>query len=102
MQPWQQQGWDYNSAVWDAQIHPMMYDLYMKNFAIHTNPQVNCKLFVAYSYIGIRRSRYGSWGHLESLEQVGAKDMIKNAPKYQSLVDANSAKARELNLVLVG
>ncbi len=95
MQPWQQQGWDYNSAVWDAQIHPMMYDLYMKNFAIHTNPQVNCKLFVAYSYIGIRRSRYGSWGHLESLEQVGAKDMIKNAPKYQSLVDANSAKARE-------
>ncbi|MDX2189392.1 MAG: Ig-like domain-containing protein, partial [Bacteroidota bacterium] len=92
MQPWQQGDWCYNQAVWDAQIHPAMYDLYMKNFATHVEPAVNCQLFMAFSYIGERQSKYGSWGHLESLDQVGNSNMKTIAPKYQALLDANSPK----------
>ncbi|MGL1933078.1 MAG: hypothetical protein OCC45_15170 [Desulfotalea sp.] len=92
IQPWQQQDWKYNQAVWDAQITPSMYDLYKENFIIHTSPQVNCKLFMAYCYLGPRESRYGSWGHLESLKQLEAGNILQNAPKYQGLLDANSPK----------
>ncbi len=87
MQPWQQQEWKYNQAVWDAQVAPGMYDLYQDNFRHHTGSQVNCKLFMAYCYLGKRESRYGSWGHLESLEQLKVKDMQRVAPKYQALLD---------------
>ncbi len=88
MQPWQQGEWDYNHAVWDAQIHPRMYDLYMHNFGRHTTEHVNCQLFMAFSYISERESRWGSWGHLESLEQIGAENYMDIAPKYQALLDA--------------
>jgi len=89
MQPHKQKEWTYNHAVYDAQIHPRMYDLYMQNFAVHEEPAVNCKLFMAYSYIGKRESRWGSWGHLESLNQVGAPDLGTIAPKYRALLDIN-------------
>ncbi len=91
MQPWMQGDWCYNNAVWDAQIHPKMYDLYMRNFRKHTEPEVNCSLFMAFSYMGGRQSKYGSWGHLESLNQVGGNYM-SIAPKYQALLDANAPK----------
>jgi hypothetical protein len=92
MQPWQQQDWPYNQAVWDAQVAPEIYDLYMENFEQHTDPRVNCRLFMAYCYLGERQSRYGSWGHLESLDQLGSASLRLTAPKYQALLDSNSEK----------
>ena len=89
MQPWQQGEWGYNQAVWDAQINPKMYDLYIRNFQKHVEPHVNCQLFMAFAYIGVRESRYGSWGHLESNDQIDAGDYMEIAPKYQALLDAN-------------
>lgn len=89
IQPWQQQDWPYNQALWEAQVHPKMYQLYLRNFAGHCEPRINCKLFMAYCYLGVRRSRFGSWGHLESLAQVGVVHMLETAPKYQALLDVN-------------
>jgi len=97
MQPYQQQDWCYNQSVWNAQIHPKMYELYMKNFNKHVEPQVNCQLFMAFSYMGARESRYGSWGHLESLSQVGSANYMTIAPKYQALLDANSPKTSRID-----
>lgn len=88
MQPYNQGDWAYNQAVWDAQIHPGMYDRYMANFATHAEPEVNCKLFVAYSYAGQRESNWGSWGHLESLSQLDSPEtLMSTAPKYKALLD---------------
>ena len=93
MQPYMQGDWCYNQAVWDAQINPKMYDLYMKNFRKMTEPAVNCTLFMAFAYMGQRQSKYGSWGHLESLDQIGSvSNYMTIAPKYQALLDANTAK----------
>jgi len=86
MQPWNQGDWCYNTSVWDAQIHPKMYDLYMKNFQKHVD--VNCQLFMAFSYVGERKSKYGSWGHLENYDQL-SQDLMTVAPKYKALLDAN-------------
>ncbi|MGL1901039.1 MAG: hypothetical protein OCC49_02800 [Fibrobacterales bacterium] len=86
MQPWRQGEWDYNQAVWDAQVHPKMYDLYIKNLQRHIDAGVS--LFTAFSYVGGRESQYGSWGHLESLGQLNAGDLKGEAPKYQALLDS--------------
>ncbi len=86
MQPWMQGEWEYNQAVWDAQIHPKMYDLYMKNLQRHVDAGV--KLYTAFSYVGGRESRYGSWGHLESLGQLEQPNLKVIAPKYQALLDS--------------
>ena len=94
MQAYMQGDWCYNQAVYDAQIHPKMYDMYMKNFRKMTEPEVNCSLFMAFSYLGARESKYGSWGHLENLNQVGASNMMTIAPKYQALLDANTPKTK--------
>lgn len=93
MQPWQQGEWCYNQAVWDAQIAPKMYDLYMYNFRKMVDPTVNCSLFMAFSYMGGRESKYGSWGHLERMSQIGnLGGYMTIAPKYQALLDANIPK----------
>jgi hypothetical protein len=93
MQPWMQGDWCYNNAVWDAQIHSKMYDLYMKNFRKHVEPVVNCSLFMAFAYISDRKSKYGSWGHLENLSQIGSvSNYMTIAPKYQALLDANTPR----------
>jgi hypothetical protein len=92
IQPRQQQDWPYNQALWEAQVHPKMYQLYLRNFTEHSEPQINCKLFMAYCYLGVRRSRFGSWGHLESPNQAGAVHMLDIAPKYQALLDVNEEK----------
>jgi len=94
MQPYMQSNWCYNQSLWDAQIHPKMYDLYMKNFRKHVEPDVNCQLFVAFSYITPRESQWGSWGHLESLDQIGVSNYMATAPKYQALLDANLPKTK--------
>lgn len=93
MQPWLQGDHCYNKAVYDAQIHSNIYDLYMKNFRKHIESAVSCRLFMAFSYVGERESKFGSWGHLESLDQVGSSNMRTIAPKYQALLDANAAKS---------
>jgi len=90
MQPYNQQDWGYNQAVWDAQIHSGMYDLYMRNLTKHKD--VNCKLFMGYDYVRQRESRYGSWGHLEDLADINAVDLKSTAPKYKALLDFNTAK----------
>jgi hypothetical protein len=68
-----------------------MYDMYMTNFTTHVDPAVNCQLFMAFSFVGQRESKYGSWGHLESLDQLN-QNLMQVAPKYQALLDANIAK----------
>lgn len=93
MQPFEQKDWGYNQAVWDAQIHPRMYDLYMQNFENITLPEVDCKLYMAFSYVGARESKYGSWGHLENLDQLNNLENIKTAaPKYAALLDVNEPR----------
>ncbi len=86
MQPWRQGEYGYNQSVWDAQVHPLMYDLYMKNLQKHVDAGVD--LFMAFSYVGGRESKYGSWGHLEYLEQINEGNLKATAPKYQALLDA--------------
>lgn len=91
MQPYNQQDWGYNHAVYSAQIDQGMYALYNKNFALHLEPDVNCKLFMAFSYVGTRVSRYGSWGHIENLNQLASPGTLMNsAPKYKALLDINA------------
>jgi hypothetical protein len=85
------QEWSYASKEYDAQIHPKMYQLYLRNFDTHVKANVDCKLFMAYDYVSERKSPYGSWGHLESIDDVG-KDYSTVAPKYQALIDCNTAK----------
>ena len=93
MQPYNQGEWAYNQSVWDAQIHPGMYELYSDNFMLHQEPSVNCKLFMAFSYVGARESRWGSWGHLESLSQLNSPEtLMVTAPKYQALLDYNISR----------
>ena len=94
MQPWKQGGYDYNQAVWDAQIHPGMYDLYVKYWgkcdSIYQQAG-GIKLNCAFSYVGERESRWGSWGHLESLEQLDSLERITEiAPKWAALLAMNS------------
>jgi hypothetical protein len=94
MQPYLQGDYAYNQSVWDAQIHPRMYDLYLKNFEVHVEDTVDCKLFMAFSYAGNRESRYGSWGHLENFAQaqLSGAALKLAAPKYAALLDANTPK----------
>ena len=81
------------NAIWDAQIEPKMYDLYMKLFDQHALPEINCKLFCVLSYVSARKTRSGSWGHLENLEQLREPSrLMQVAPKYQALMDRNIPK----------
>jgi hypothetical protein len=86
-----QNNWPYLQMLYDFQVQPYMYNLYSMNFSVHVSQDVDCKLFMAYDYIGPRQSIYGSWGHLERLDQIST-DYKVVAPKYQALLDANSPK----------
>jgi hypothetical protein len=88
MQPHNQQVWGYNQAVYDSQIHPKMYDSIYLN-ALH-HAMLGCKLFCAFSYVSPRESRWGSWGHLNSLDELKEPERLKEtAPKYQAILDIN-------------
>lgn len=91
MQPLNQQDYPYNLDLWEAQIHPKMYELYLRNFAIHTEAAVDCQLFMSYTYLGERKSKYGSWGTLEAVSQIGS-NYASTAPKFQALLDVNTPK----------
>ena len=51
----------YLPALKAAQYHPGMFDVYMKNFALHQ--EIGCELFMAFSSISKQGTRWGSWGH---------------------------------------
>lgn len=87
MQPYNQSEWDYNQQLYDFQLTDFMYNLYMFNFEVHVEDDVDCKLFVAFNSVSERETKYGSWGHLENMDQIGSD--YSNAPKYQVLLDAN-------------
>ena len=88
LQPYNQQTWGYNQAVYNAQIHPKMYDKYIQNFDVMN--QLGAKLFMAYSYATPRENMAGSWGHLEDLDQLAAQDALMiNAPKFKALLEGN-------------
>ena len=91
MQSYNQQEWNYSQVLWDFQSTSLMYDLYAKNFVNHLSEEVGSELFVAFSYIGSADSKYGSWGHLENLDQLD-EDLMTIAPKYQALLDFNIPK----------
>ncbi|MCB9497791.1 MAG: hypothetical protein H6686_12965 [Fibrobacteria bacterium] len=92
-QPYQQSEWPYNQAVWDAQIHPLMREIYLRNFQLHDS--LDCDLFMAFSYTGERESRYGSWGHLETYAQsaLSLDELRVAAPKYAALLESNTPKS---------
>lgn len=94
--PYQNTEWPYVNAIWDAQINPKMYDIYKKLTLQLSSPPVNCKLFCAYQYTGERKTRWGSWGHLENVYQLDdLKEIRSIAPKYAALLDANISKDKK-------
>lgn len=96
-QPHEQQDWPYNQAVWDAQVAPGMRELYLRNFQLHDS--IDCDLFMAFSYVSARESRYGSWGHLENYGQsaLGLDELRVQAPKYAALLEVNGATSGTLH-----
>jgi hypothetical protein len=85
IQPERQEEKPYMPALAAAQSHPKMYDLYMKNLALHQ--EIGCDLFCAFASIGKQGSRYGSWGHMASYDQP-----LSEAPKMRAILDANLAR----------
>ena len=85
IQPKGQEEKPYMPALKAAQFSQGMYDVYMKNFAVHQ--EVGCDLFAAFSSIGKQGSRYGSWGHQEFYGQP--RSVI---PKYGALLDTNAPR----------
>jgi hypothetical protein len=85
IQPEGQKEASYMPALKAAQFSQGMYDLYLKNFALHQ--QVGCELFCAFSSIGRQGERWGSWGHQEYYGQPRSE-----IPKFGALLDANTPK----------
>jgi hypothetical protein len=74
----------------DAQIHeanrlPGIYDLYERNFDVHTSDSVQCRLFCALTTIAAP----GLWGHLDSLAQA-AMPPAQQPWKWRALMDFQS------------
>lgn len=80
-------GWA--QELYDAQIHPEMYNLYLNR--LQNQEKNGVKLFMAFDYVSERESIHGSWGHLESLDQLDLSpaELATAAPKYQALLDFN-------------
>lgn len=72
----------FQAANYAAQIHPDMYQLYQE--VIDSTRRMGSKLAMAFIYASMRESRYGSWGHLEDIDQDIAQTP---APKWQALMD---------------
>lgn len=73
--PWQQ-------ALYDCQIHPEMYDMYVE--LLDSIRTWGSTLKMNFSFATPRESVYGSWGILEDIDQ----DLnTQPAPKYQALID---------------
>lgn len=87
LQPKGQAELPYNPALGAAQSHPKMYELYLRNLALHQ--EVGCKLFCAFASVGKQGTRYGSWGHLARYGQP-----LSEAPKMRALLDVNVPKRK--------
>jgi hypothetical protein len=85
IQPKDQKETAYLPALKAAQYHPGLYDVYMKNLALHQ--EVGCDLFMAFSSVGKQGLRWGSWGHQERYGQ--SPDEM---PKLKALLDANTPR----------
>ncbi len=85
LQPEGQEELAYMPALAEAQKHPGMYDLYLKD--LHLHQQVGCKLFCAYSSVGVQGTRWGSWGAAARYGQP-----LSQTPKLRALLDANVMK----------
>ncbi len=72
----------YLQAMYDAQIHPQIYDLYDE--VLDSVRLWGSELAMAFTLASARESIYGSWGHLEHIDQDTA---TQPAPKYQALLD---------------
>lgn len=70
----------YIQALWDAQRSPLMYKAYSE--LLQRFKKMGGKLFTAFSFASKQESPWGSWGHLDHLDQF-----ILDAPKYQALLD---------------
>ncbi|MFQ3670157.1 MAG: hypothetical protein SNJ84_01715 [Verrucomicrobiia bacterium] len=85
IQPKGQEELPYMPALRDTQFSRGLYDLYMKNFAIHV--EAGCDLFMAFASISRQGTRWGSWGHQEYYGQ--SRDEI---PKFGALLDAQAGR----------
>ena len=85
IQPLAQAETPYNPALAAAQTHPKMYDLYRRHLSNYS--ERGATLFCAFSSVGRKGTRWGSWGHVERYGKgPGA------APKYRAILDANTAR----------
>ncbi len=85
IQPKGQKETDYMPALKDVQFSEGLYNVYMKNFAVHQ--EAGCDLFAAFASISKQGTRYGSWGHQEFYGQPRSE-----IPKYGALLDTNTPK----------
>lgn len=72
----------YLQAMYDAQVLPQMYDLY--KLVLDSIHLWGSKMAMAFTLSGAKESIYGSWGHLEDIDQ---DITAQPAPKYQALLD---------------
>lgn len=85
IQPKGQKETAYMPALKEAQFSKGLYDIYMKNFALHQ--EVGCDLFCAFDSISKQGTRWGSFGHQEYYGQPRSE-----IPKFGALLDANTPK----------
>ncbi len=76
----------YQKALWDAQSVPEIYLAY-REFLTGVR-SLDMKLFMAFNFAGPQKSKSGSWGHLEYLDQP-----IEEAPKFRALIDEMNPRA---------
>ncbi len=82
-------------AIYDAQIHPSMYDLYQR--AIDSLRVLDNKLIMPFTLSSWRESQFGSWGALEYIEQDAS---VEPAPKWEALLDNIVCYTPPVNLFL--
>ena len=73
----------FQAANYAAQIDAGIVPLYEQ--ALNDLRGMGSKLAMAYMLAGRRDSKFGSWGHLEDIDQPGPYGTT--APKYQALID---------------
>lgn len=71
----------YNQALYDAQIHPRMYDFYTELLR-YFRDSLGVTLFMNYVLASPQESSFGSWGLLENYDSSAPWP-----PKYQSTID---------------
>lgn len=81
----------FQEANYQAQIEPGMFTLYRE--VLDSLARWRTHTATAFVLTGLRKSRYGSWGHLEEIDQ---DTLVTPAPKYQALLRHISPQKRLL------